>query len=549
MFICSNMFNYLKRSLALVFLACGVSLALMQSCAQTASPPGGKKDTLAPKVIQSVPLNKSKNFRGKKLDLTFNEYVTVKNLNQELLITPNIGTYDTRIRPMGLSILIDSALKPNTTYTFNFRNAIEDVSERNVGKNIKLVFSTSDLIDSLQISGRVRHVQTNKKLENILIGLYPYTDTLSIDKNKPYYFTKTDTAGVYQLENVAAGKYYMAAFLDLNNNLLYNSNKEVVDFITEPFIDLQSNQTRDFQVALQNLDPLKVAKTTTTAKTALIEFNRGISRANLTKSPLVYQIEANRSIRFYAGNVERKDTLVFQAQLADSLGREITHTFRIKFREQLTKGKPIKTPYKFDVFPAMGKSLSPLDSIRIRLQKPVQGFNSQLVYFETGDDERSFLPDSGFRWNDIGNELTILKDYLPIRAKFTLAIEKKAFVSVEQDSSEAFKQSYEFQDLENYGSISGSVNTTKPNTAYVVQLIHPDSKEVLYETKTSKAFSFPYIEPATYEMRAIEDRNKNGRWDIGNFKDRTKPEAIYFFPNKLKIKANFQLTDLWISTQ
>ena len=153
MFIFSNMSKYLKNLLALVFLACGISIVLLQSCAQMATPPGGKKDTLAPKVIQSIPLNKSKNFRGKKLDLTFDEYVTVKNLNQELLITPNVGTYDTRIRPTGLSILLDSTLKPNTTYTFNFRNAIEDVSERNVGKNIKLVFSTSDQIDSLQNFG------------------------------------------------------------------------------------------------------------------------------------------------------------------------------------------------------------------------------------------------------------------------------------------------------------------------------------------------------------------------------------------------------------
>lgn len=543
------MFNYLKRSLALVFLACGVSLALMQSCAQMASPPGGKKDTLAPKVIQSTPLNKSKNFRGKKLELNFNEYVTVKNLNQELLITPNIGTYETRIRPMGLSILLDSTLKPNTTYTFNFRNAIEDVSERNVGKNIKLVFSTSDTIDSLQISGRVKHVQTNKKLENILVGLYPYSDTLSIDKIKPYYFTKTDTSGIYQLENVAAGKYYMAAFMDLNNNLLYNSNKELVDFITEPFIDLKSNQTQDFQVALQNQDVLKVAKTTTTAKTALIEFNRGLSTVHIDKTPLAYQIEQNRGIRFYSGNVEHKDTLVFQGRLADSLGREITQTFRIKFRELAKKEKPIKVPYKYDIFPGVGKLLSPLDSIRIRLQKPVQGFDSQAVYFETGDDERSYLPDAGFRWNALGNELTILKDYLPIRSKFTLAISKKAFVSVEQDSSEAFKQAFEMQDLENYGSIAGALNPAKANTSYVVQLIHPDTKEVLYETRTTKAFSFPYIEPATYEMRAIEDLNQNGRWDIGNFKKRVKPEAIYFFPTKLKIKANFQLTDLWISTQ
>lgn len=549
MFIFSNMFNYLKRSLALAILAYGISVALLQSCAQMASPPGGKKDTLAPKVVQSAPLNKSKNFRGKKLELSFNEYVTVKNLNQELLITPNIGTYETRIRPMGLTILLDSTLKPNTTYTFNFRNAIEDVSERNVGKNIKLVFSTSDNIDSLQISGRVKHVQTNKKLENILVGLYPYTDTLSIDKNKPYYFTKTDTAGIYQLENVAAGKYYMAAFLDVNNNLLYNSNKELVDFITEPFIDLRSNQTRDFQVAVQNLYPLKVAKTTATAKTVFIEFNRGLGKVHIDKSPLAYQIEQNRGIRFYSGNVEHKDTLVFQGRLADSLGREMTHTFRIKFRELAKKEKPTKIPYKFDIFPSVGRLLSPQDSIRIRLQKPVQGFDSQAVYFETGEDERSYLPDAGFHWNSLGNELTIPTDYLPIRNKFTLVIDKKAFVSVEQDSSEAFRQAFEMQDLENYGSISGAVNPAKANTSYVVQLIHPDTKEVLYETKTPKSFTFPYVEPATYEMRAIEDRNQNGRWDIGNFKERIKPESIYFFQTKLKIKANFQLTDLWISTQ
>jgi hypothetical protein len=543
------MFNYLKRSLAFGLLGAGISVALMQSCAQMASPPGGKKDTLAPKVIQSAPLHKSKNFRGKKLDLTFNEYVTVKNLNQELLITPNVGTYETRIRPMGLSILLDSALKQNTTYTFNFRNAIEDVSERNVGKNIKLVFSTSENIDSLQISGVVRHVQTNKKLENILVGLYPYVDTLSIDKNKPYYFTKTDTAGIYQLENVAAGKYYLAAFLDANNNLLYNSNKELVDFIPQPFIDLKSNQTQDFKVALQNLDPLKLAKTTTTAKTVLLEFNRGLTQVTFEKAPLSYQIEQNRSIRFYAGNEERKDTLVFTGQLTDSLGRSIKQAFRIKFRALAKKEKAVNVPYKFDVFPSVGRLLSPQDSMRIRFQKPVLHFDSQKVYFETGEDERIFLPDEGFRWNAVANELTILKDYLPVRSKFTLAITKRAFVSVEQDSSEAFKQAYEMQELENYGSIAGAVTLAKPNTSYVIQLIHPDTKEVLYETKTSKTFSFPFIEPAIYELRAIEDRNQNGRWDIGNFKLREKPEAIYFFPTKLKIKANFQLTDLWISTQ
>jgi hypothetical protein len=549
MFTFSNMHKFLKRFLAQSILAWAIALALIQSCAQMASPPGGKKDTLAPLVIESIPLNKSKNFKGKKVELNFNEYINIKNLNQELLITPNVGTYQTRIRPTGLSILLDSALKPNTTYTFNFRNAIEDISERNIGKNIKLVFSTSNAIDSLQISGQVRHILTNKKLENILIGLYPYSDTLSIDKNKPYYFTKTDTSGTYNLENIASGKYYLAAFNDLNNNLLYNSNKELVDFIAEPFIDLKTNQTQDFNVAIQNLDPLKIVKTTNTVKTVLLDFNRGLANVKFEKCPLVYQIEQNRSIRFYAGNTERRDTLIFQGLLKDSLGRELTQTFRVKFREQAKKEKPRKSVYEFDVFPKMGQLLSPLDSIVIRFQKPVVNFDPKLVFYETGENERSYLPDDAYKWNSLSNELTLNKDYFPIRSKFALSFVKKAFVSVEQDSSETYNQAFEMQDLENYGSISGSLKPVKPLTTYVVQLIHPETKEVLYETNTKKDFTFPFIEPAIYEMRAIEDSNQNGKWDIGNFKKRIKPEAVYFYIPKLKLKANFQLTDLWISTQ
>ena len=147
------MHKFLKTSLLIIFFGLGISLVLLQSCAQMASPPGGKKDTLAPVVTSSIPLNKSKNFKGQKIELNFNEYITVKSLNQELLITPTIGNYETRIRPTGLTLLLDSALKDKTTYTFNFRNAIEDVAERNKGKNIKLVFSTAETIDSSRQTG------------------------------------------------------------------------------------------------------------------------------------------------------------------------------------------------------------------------------------------------------------------------------------------------------------------------------------------------------------------------------------------------------------
>jgi uncharacterized protein (DUF2141 family) len=513
-----------------------------------ASPPGGKKDTLAPKLITSIPLNKSKNYTGKKLELTFNEYVNVRNLNQELLITPNVGTYQTRIRPNGLSILLDSALKDQTTYTFNFRNSIEDMSERNVGKNIKLVFSTSSNIDSLSITGKIKSMDQNKAFENVLVGLYPYHDTLRIDKSKPYYFTKTDTSGIYTLENLAQGKYYMAAFIDGNNNLLYNSNKEPVDFMTEPFFTLTKNETKNFSISLQNLDPLKITKTTSTAKTVLYEMNRGIKSLALeNKKDLIYQIEGNKNIRIYIKNQDAKDTLFLSANVTDSLDRNYKIPLKVKFREIVKKEKIVQTPLQVTYLPVQGKYVSPEDSLVLNFPKPVISWDSKRVQFKTEENETITLPDEAYLWNKYSNQLTIKKSFLPYREKFTLHLEKGAFVSAENDSSDLQKQAFQFQDLEEYGSIEGKVGE-RPQY-YIVQLLNASNMQVLYEQTTSQKFNFLHVEPGIYIIRAIEDKNRNGYKDIGNFLLKTKPESIFYLDGKIKLKANFQITDLLINTQ
>ena len=132
-----------------------------------------------------------------------------------------------------------------------------------------------------------------------------------------------------------------------------------------------------------------------------------------------------------------------------------------------------------------------------------------------------------------------------MRQKFDLKFAKHAFVSVEKDSSQVFTQGFEFQDLENYGSISGGINLK--DGKFIFQLIKSENKSLAYQQKSSNSFNFPYVEPGLYELRAIEDRNGNGVWDLGNFKTKEKPESIYFFPTKIKLKANFQITDLLIS--
>lgn len=546
------MLSRLKNIILFIFIS-GLFIALMlQGCAQMANPPGGKKDTLAPKISESIPLNKSRNFQGKKIDLTFNEYVGIKNLNQELLITPSVGPYQTKIRPQGLSILLDSSLKENTTYTFNFRNAIEDASERNVGKNIKLVFSTSNDIDSLQIKGNVKQLLTQKHPENVLVALYPWNDSLSIHSTKPYYFVKTDTSGNYLLENLANGKYYMAAFIDLNNNLLYNSNKESVDFITDKYIELNKNIEQNFAISLQNQDSLKLSKTITSAKTVLYEFNRGIksfSVKNSPKAPLYYQQEDNRNIRFYVLNQNSTDTIFVQADVTDSLDRKYQIPLKIKFREVTKKEKVQKVDLSFEVKPALGKLLSPTDSLQIKFPKPVQQWSSIGILFKTEEGETHTLPDQAFQWNQYQNNLTIKNNYLPNRTKYELSINKNTFIGVEADSSQAYNQKLEWQDIENYGSIDGQITGQDSAIQYIVELIKVDTFEPYMTVKTRKRFEFIHVEPGLYQIRVIADLNNNNYWDVGNFKLRKKSEPVYFFEGKIKLKANFQISDLLINTQ
>lgn len=546
------MLSRLKNIILFTFLSGMFIVLILQSCAQMANPPGGKKDTLAPKIRESIPLNKSRNFKGKKIELTFNEYVGIRNLNQELLITPSVGTYQTKIRPQGLSIVLDSSLKDNTTYTFNFRNAIEDASERNIGKNIKLVFSTSNDIDSLQIKGNVKQLMTQKHPENILVALYPWNDTLSIQLTKPYYFVKTDTSGNYLLENIARGKYYMAAFNDINNNLLYNSNKEAVDFISDKYIDLSKNQEQHFAISIQNQDSLKLSKTTATAKTVLYEFNRGIKSMvlqNVPKSQLYYQQEDNKNLRFYVLNQSSSDTIFVQATMTDSLDRKYQIPLKIKFREITKKEKIQKLDLNFEVKPAPGKLLSPSDSIQIKFTRPVQQWVSTYLLFKTEEGETLTLPDQAFQWNQYQNNLIIRNTYLPSRTKFELNILKNAFVGVEADSSQAYTQKMEWQDVENYGSIDGQVSSLATNSHFIVELIKADTFEPYMTIKTMKRFEFIHVEPGIYQIRVIADLNNNGYWDIGNFKLRKKSEPVYFFEGKIKLKANFQISDLLINTQ
>ena len=147
----------------------------MSSCAKRGNITGGLKDTLSPILKSSFPKNLSTNFNGKEIKLVFDEYVKLKNINKQLIISPPMKNQP-EILPTNASkvitIKLKDTLQPNTTYSLNFGQSIEDNNEGNPYSQFKYVFSTGAYIDSLKINVKVKDALEKKTDNFVSVMLY-----------------------------------------------------------------------------------------------------------------------------------------------------------------------------------------------------------------------------------------------------------------------------------------------------------------------------------------------------------------------------------------
>ena len=54
------------------------------------------------------------------------------------------------------------------------------------------------------------------------------------------------------------------------------------------------------------------------------------------------------------------------------------------------------------------------------------------------------------------------------------------------------------------------------------------------------------MDPGTYKLRVIKDANRNKRWDSGNFAKKILPEEIYYLPDDIIVKANWDILDMQV---
>jgi len=267
-----------------------IVITLILGCAQFVPPTGGPTDQTAPKLLASSPITKTKNFKGKIIEMTFDEYIDITALKQELIIIPDPNSlYTIKQKDKNIKLVFDKHFADSTTYTLNFRNGIKDLSERNPTKNLKIVFSTGSEIDSLTLKGTVIDLQTKLPVLDALVGLYK-KDTLAINKKKPDYFIKTDSAGKYEFENIKPSKYFLMAFTDRNQNLIYDQKNENIGFKKDT-IDLKGDVNVDtLEVYSANYTKNRIKKTISRPDEFVLQLDKPVKEAKaiLNDSVLVY---------------------------------------------------------------------------------------------------------------------------------------------------------------------------------------------------------------------------------------------------------------------
>lgn len=355
---------------------------ILYACATVQSPTGGEKDEKAPVLYESNPKNQSINFNGQEIKLFFNEWMKLEQIDQELIITPREDIqFEASLKKQELIIELEQPLKDSTTYTFNFRKALQDITEGNLWENPVIAFSTGPYLDSLEISGTITDITDQSAKENFIVGIYTTDyDTANLRQGKPVYFTTTNKEGKYQMKNLKNGEYRLYAFQDNNNDLINNPQNEAFGFHSEIIKLYDSIGEININTYSRNEDTLKLKKYSPVGKDFIIQYNKGLSSYHITNPRdsnqyiFTNDVENSKYLKIYKENFPEitynNDSTLLIANVTDSIGSSRIDSVYFKLRESRITNDSIKIIGKPN-----GELIFGEQQFNISLSKPVGKIN------------------------------------------------------------------------------------------------------------------------------------------------------------------------------
>jgi hypothetical protein len=196
------------------------------------TPTGGRRDRKPPVVVLSNPVNRATNFMDNKVEIEFDEFVVLDNINEKFMVSPPLKKRpEIEIKKRSVVATFDEELRDSTTYTFYFQDAIKDLNEGNILENYQFVFSTGPVVDSLSVTGNVYNSYTLETPEKSIVLMYSDLTDSAVMKQLPDYISMIDANGYFRIENVHEGIYRLYALKDVDNSKNYNLRDEEFAFL------------------------------------------------------------------------------------------------------------------------------------------------------------------------------------------------------------------------------------------------------------------------------------------------------------------------------
>lgn len=533
-------------------LALFIVVLLASSCALVLTPDGGPKDIIPPRPVSYAHDSAATNFTGNKIVLKFNEYVQLKDLNNQLIISPPLNNEpDVVIRKREIVITLNDTLLPNTTYSISFGNAIRDITEENILDNFRYVFSTGPVIDSLRISGKVVNASTLAGEKGMLVMLYANTGDSVPMKQRPYYFAKTRDDGSFVMTNLKAGKYKLVALDDKNSNYLFDNAAERIAFSND-LIDLRKNND-SINLKIFKEDPSKQARIKAQQYAAgRFSFAYAVSLKDPQVS-FVPELPAGMemfkevsvtgdSIDFWFNPILLDSMTFVVRDAATGLNDSVTQMM-VKPGD---KSKRIRTgasdPRKLTINANAINGLFDLGKpLLITSNNPLKVFNPKDFILLKGKDTLKADPTLSANKRLITFNYTFAED-----SSYSLFVKPGAVTDWFGQKNDTIKLNFKIRESRYYGTLKVKL-AGLPSGNYLLRVVN-DKDIVIRETKITDVTTatFELLPPGSYRLKLIADENNNGKWDSGNYLQHKQPERVIYYINPVKMRSGWDMDVEWI---